>query len=1047
MIEQRYLDMYFEIVGHFELAENMLKDLINAICLADYLYGDNDKKLDYDRFILSVDMENKKFLNNEKALPDVQILRVLCDSLIIGVQDAAGFTLTMPKSTRVTKAKEVERIGRDDYLDEAGCISLLEELHGLLEQAKEQRSDIENEFLQYAKDQIDITVTKIMNTYQDLFSSGYQVIKPVGLLTQRGIMKTRDGHAVYEDSYEATEIYNYLCGRLNIVENNSRKFDCNSIVDYYRQNESKRLYFPNKLLEYTYGCGEGSENNYSNNDNSNSWESYASAVIKPQIDKACKDTLIRCFTSEGFLEDGSYKDHFDLLDGVLKYLELNMTPCLIISSWKKDERNIVGFKLRVSDTDKRLPLTQEIPQYIINNCFRGLVGDDDAVCEAIVPVGHEDYTVVDIQHKFNPKLVNGEPLFAYTALNALQSSGKSPSWNELLLGKRDDDSILSVGSEINFSKHLCHWILAGSRSGKGVMTLNILAGAIASGKPVFYLDNKPDMASMFRSAELSGGKMFCINGDYDPSFEERFNSCSPESFRWNRNIPSYVQAEFGSNYADYAPIFYLRAVMFMISLIYVRGMVRTQPELYNILGGEDGVVMVIDEITAADAGINALLSKNGRFGSLFYSDSLQKKARKKIREGKRDEMDITQFGCYSTDFIESLNSTFKTICGQWKYKGLSGGGTEGDISNIFVIGQAIHSVDTSKEKYLATNDNNMNGTCGDVFYNALFDLGNDVFMGYNIDHPEYMMSGDSSSKSYTRLNATARNFAYLDNFDTGTVDTMLNDTDGGKSSKYLSEKAKYFKPFLIFNDAAENGAYVNKDFRKMCDGAGLNFDQIKDMHRNEQGTLEPKIGFIPYINAQSSNGVSVQDTLAKSYNIANALVQAYIPNYDGDCIDFIYDLRPEAMFTAEELLSAFQSQSGQHQSVSRLLDEFFGQSAVRYQFQGVDFNAPRGSADTATPAERPTQQPERPVQQPERNVQPSARPQAENRNNGRTNMYDGFNTSNYQFRGRVRWNNALRRAAAEFIAKDVMTKLGSRNNDLYNCLVEKAQSELMERGY
>lgn len=274
---------------------------------------------------------------------------------------------------------------------------------------------------------------------------------------------------------------------------------------------------------------------------------------------------------------------------------------------------------------------------------------------------------------------------------------------------------------------------------------------------------------------------------------------------------------------------------------------------------------------------------------------------------------------------------------------------------------------------------------------------------------------------------------------------MLNDTDGGKSSKYLSEKAKYFKPFLIFNDAAENSPYVDDEFRKMCNGAGLNFDQIKDMHRNEQGELEPKIGFIPYINAQSSNGVSVQDTLAKSYNIANALVQAYIPNYDGDCIDFIYDLRPEAMFTAEQLLNAFES--GHHQSVSRLLDEFFGQSAVRYQFQGVDFNASRGSADTATPAERPAQQPERPVQQPERNAQPSARPQTENRNNGRTNMYDGFSTNNYQFRGRVRWNNALRRAAAEFIAKDVMTKLGSRNNDLYNCLVEKAQSELMERGY
>ena len=38
-------------------------------------------------------------------------------------------------------------------------------------------------------------------------------------------------------------------------------------------------------------------------------------------------------------------------------------------------------------------------------------------------------------------------------------------------------------------------IIAGSRSGKGVMTLNILASIIASGCPVCYLDYKPDMAA------------------------------------------------------------------------------------------------------------------------------------------------------------------------------------------------------------------------------------------------------------------------------------------------------------------------------------------------------------------------------------------------------------------------------------------------------------------------------------------------------------------------------------------------------------------------
>jgi len=1031
MIEQKYLDMYLDLADHFGVNLKHLKDIASAVCISDYFYGESDKRLDYSRFLLSVDLDKRQVLSDERALPDVQVLRVMCDSLILSINEAAKFTLTMPESERVAEAEALERTGREDYLDEAGCIALLNKLSDLSK--VERRSAIEEEFLKYASTQITNTVTKIMNTYKDLFSSGYQVIKPEGLLTKEGIMRMQGGTAIFEDSYEAAEIYRYLCNKLNFVENTSRTFDCNLIIEHFLKQDAQKLYFPRKLFEYTYGCSEGSGDSYSFSPENKSWKSYATGVVMPQIEAICENVLIVLFKISGFLEDDTYKKHFDLLTRMLDYLYDNLTPCLIVSNWNSAGENIVGFKLRLSDTSKHLPLTKEISEYIVNNCFRGLIGEDDAVCEAIVPVGHDDYSVVDIQHKFNPSFVNGAPLFAYTALDALQSCGSSPSWTELLLGKKDDDSILTVGSEISFNKHLCHWILAGSRSGKGVMTLNILAGAIASGKPVFYLDNKPDMASMFRSAELSGGRMFCINGDYDPSFDVRFNSCSPESFRWNRNIPDYIQAEFGTNYSDYAPVFYLRAVLFLMSLIYVRGNVRTNPELFNQLGGESGVVIVIDEITAADAGINALLSKGGKFGSLFYSSSTLSNARKKLKEGKGNDMILTPFGCYSTDFIQSMNSTFRTICKQWKHKGLSGGKTEGDISNIFVIGQAIHSVDTTKEEYIPTNDNNMNGLCGDAFYNALFDLGNDVFMGYNIDHPEYMYSGNKESKSYTRLNATARNFAYLSNFDTGVVDTMLDDKDGGKSSKSLSDRAKYFKPFLIFNDAAEDSSYVKDDFQRMCIGAGLDFEEIKNCHRVD-GVLQPKIGFIPYINAQSSSGLSVQDTLAKSYDIANALVQSYIPGYDGDCIDFIYDLRPEAMFTAQELLNAFTS--GQHQCVHKLTDEFFGDGAQEsIDLKGIDLSALRSNINTTrydAGAMKAQAMPDNIQTQPPRKAV--------------TNIYDGFNID-YKFSGRVKWNNSLRKAAAEFIAGDVMKKLGSNSRDLYDCLVEKAKSELMGRGF
>lgn len=837
-----------------------------------------------------------------------------------------------------------------DYFNNHIYIKDLEVVKPIVIPEKSEESDNIKSLLERASNQINITVRKIMNTYDKLFSSAYQVVKPVGLLTNKGVAQISNGVLEYKDSYEAFEIYKYLCNELKIEEVDSRNFDINLIVfNFINGRNNKDLYFPNKLLEFAFGCSSYLNNDeqsqYPASSNIKSWNDYSEKIIRPLITSICKSTIVLLFKEKGFLKDDSYKstEAFSLMQSMLDCLYKNLTPCLTVMNWKEVADNqstsMAGFKIRVSDINKRLPMGNIVTEYIINNIFGGLKGDSDAVCESIVPLGGKEYSVIDIQHKFSPSLVNGEPLFAYTALNALKNSGKSPSWGTLILGKKDDDSILTVGDDISFNKHLCHWVLAGSRSGKGVMTLNILAGALASNLPVFYLDNKPDMASMFRSKQLSNGKMFCINGDYDASFDETFQSCAPEQFNWNKNIPEYIQRELGNNYTSYAPIFYLRAVMFLMSLIYVRGSVRTNARLYNALGGKDGVVIVIDEISAADAGINAIFDKNGSFGSHFYSASTLSNAEKSANKDKSGKAIVSEFGCYSTDLIRSLNESFRTICGQWKLKGLTGGGTEGDVSNIFIIGQNIHEVDTSKMEYIPTNENNMNRMSGDAFYNFLFNLGSDAFMGYNIDHPEYMWSSienaEEGSKASTRLNATARNFAYVENFGEGTVSTMMDTKLGGKSSKEIADNAKYFKPFLIFNDADESGPYVAKDFKRTCDLAGLDFEKVKNMHRNANGVLEPAIGFIPYVQAQSSGADSIQSTLTKSYDIANRLVKAYLPNYDGDCIDFIYDLRPEAMFTAQEMLNAFKD--GKHESPCKLMSEFFGQAGNKEELTS-DYN-------------------------------------------------------------------------------------------------------------
>lgn len=877
-------------------------------------------------------------------------------------------------------------------------------------------------FFGFIRTKLNATIKKIERVYTHLFSSSYEVIKPDGILCSDGILSIdKDGRVKLEEYAETAQVYSVLINDLGYCESKARDFDASEIVSTFGHS-GKVMYYPYKMLEFAYGrVGSREDGTYKKCSDAKSWDLYWKNQVRGKIERRCKSMIWGVFSQKGLIKGEKYKsqDSMSFLDALLDHLYKNLTPCILGVSMSRTKAGdeYLGFKYRCTDLGNVIPLDSSLPRKLVDECFNGNIGSSDAVYESVVPVmpGNEGYYVVDVQHKFNPQMINATPLFAYTALNALANSGKKISWDSLILGKRDDDSILTAGHGrgINFSEKFMHWIIAGSRSGKGVMTLNILSAALASGKPVFYLDNKPDMLSMLRSSQLSGGKIFGINGDYDAVFDKTFTSCRPGvAFKWEDKVPSYLKERIGENYLAYAPIYYLRAVMFMMSLIYVRGMVRSNPAKYIPLGGGDGILCVIDEITAGTGKISFLMEKT--FGSAFYHNSIVNMARANKSTGK---VEFNEFGCYSTDFINAVNSTILTLTG-WQQKGLSGGGTEGDVSNIFVLGQTLEpGVDLDKLEYRATTDGRLNMTSGNVFYNFLFRFGpNDGFFGYNQDRPGYMNVAPGS-KSETRLNASARNFAYVKNFDENTFHTM---NKGIPCTKSISDHALYFKPFLILNDADPEHDYVAKDLKRTCELAGLDFEEVKNLHRNEAGVLMPEIGFIPYIEKMAGlagdGGASIRSTLEKSYNIANTLVQAYIPGYQGDCIDFIYDLRPEAMFTADSLLLAYDK--GKHESVAKLHDEFFGvSSGGTWDLGDVDLN----DLDDFMPKE-PEQKAE-PVQQ-----------------NKLFSVYDDMEE-------KISWSEEDRSNVARIIALRKYRALGINDNKLLEVMIDAAYNQLVIRGY
>jgi len=83
------------------------------------------------------------------------------------------------------------------------------------------------------------------------------------------------------------------------------------------------------------------------------------------------------------------------------------------------------------------------------------------------------------------------PTFMGELLYKMPEGHFKPSIKNMIIGKSLNNDIVTAP----FTKWMLP-IIAGSRSGKGVLTLNMLLNVVGTGTPLFYLDGKPDMATL-----------------------------------------------------------------------------------------------------------------------------------------------------------------------------------------------------------------------------------------------------------------------------------------------------------------------------------------------------------------------------------------------------------------------------------------------------------------------------------------------------------------------------------------------------------------------
>lgn len=128
MLSLDVIKKYEEIINFYNVNRAYLSDVVTAIVITDSFHGSNKKEMDIDRLSVSSDELNqiwgiKKTAINCQPLPDVQMMRIIVDSLVLALNklniSIDNTHLTMQKSRILSEGKQVRSC--DDYSDMQEC--------------------------------------------------------------------------------------------------------------------------------------------------------------------------------------------------------------------------------------------------------------------------------------------------------------------------------------------------------------------------------------------------------------------------------------------------------------------------------------------------------------------------------------------------------------------------------------------------------------------------------------------------------------------------------------------------------------------------------------------------------------------------------------------------------------------------------------------------------------------------------------------------------------------------------------------------------------
>lgn len=987
--------------------------VLSQISIIAYLQEfDNDKNFDKlrDTYIKETVLEDgevkkevKKFANTELDFKFgfTELLELIQVGVELMESNEVGESIVEGKLT-ANLLSNIRDISAEEYLS-GGYIEKDLALVTLLNESPEENFNLD--IFDFINSNHDLKTLyssakdSILGVYKYTFQDSFGLRPYVGVLSFQGKSIYTIGADYHLNTIpKAHDVFKKIASQLSdeypIEQSDSRQFDFDTII-----NSNKPVYFPKKILEYALGrklTYELSLNLYRPLEEAKSWEQYEEAYVSEQVDKECLHSIYKSlqrntgydFNSEDF--KSKWKDNQSGIKTALNSMQLHdavkadiqkvirsMCTGVVITNYNSLNDSVNSVKLRIIDVNKNLSLgitSKLFGSFSPNDSivfYDGMVlTEGKKLSDGNTPL---PYNVIEYGHDFNEKLSEAEPLFGYTAVDLFKQRGIPITWDRILLGEDIKGTPIFADTSdkdgIPLQANTVHNMMAGSRSGKGVMTMNILSVGLGSCKPIFYIDRKPDMSVMFY--EMTDGNMFIVNGgQYISKNDPRgvFGDTGSAVKGWETyydNMPNYLKKVFTQRtyVGDFGDYVYFRAMLFCISLILARAEFASDANIYEKLGGDNGVIFIFDEFKNWQEKFEQkFFTPNGIFGGHRLEKSMKDQYTKnkyaiedkidmlnsgdlkpeKMRSYERDVKNlkranknlITPIDVYGTTIMDKYGATIKDINTL-----LSAGFKDGEApkTDIFVIGQHIeidgyNDSATPHGTYPERDSGKFNcnsDTKGKSLMRGLLDsFFHDWFMGYNEDgdaEKDYMGASTEGTEP-NRLILNKRYWGYC------------NGTSIDKLRTSAPSNVIYFKPYLVLNNALEENpekpekivdsttgnTILNPDydFIRQCrdrvnDAVPNLWETVRLKHLADgcevtddnkwYGHLNQGIGFEGLANAvcqTQGKALDKENSLRASLDIANYVAkQMGYPSYK----DLLFDFSPEGLFSSDDVKFAIKN--------------------------------------------------------------------------------------------------------------------------------------------